>query len=108
MRLFAVLALILTSVAVPAIARDDGGFGAGFTGSAPSALPSAKPASIAAAERDQVNPSSVADIEPAAGDETDAAQDSGKTVQNHGQATGKSGILQPSWIVQPDGTRVRQ
>jgi hypothetical protein len=66
-------ALLLSAAVVftaPAFARDDGGFGSGFSQKAPSAFSDPAPEALAKYQ-DPLNPAA---IEPAAGETPDAAQ----------------------------------
>lgn len=68
-RPFMILAMLALSPSL-AQARDDGGFGASFTNTSPSALvPGAPPALAQLNPGPEVNPSTLQEIMPAAGDE---------------------------------------
>lgn len=72
-RSFLALSLMVLTFAASAQARDDGGFGSGFTNAAPSALSDTSPSSALAQKTPAQGEPSAQDMEnimPAAGDET--------------------------------------
>ncbi|MBP9050077.1 MAG: hypothetical protein KBC88_06740 [Alphaproteobacteria bacterium] len=71
---FVLLALIVFGISLPALARDDGGFGsARFSGKAPAALGGESPASSSPAlAQEETVPFDPNQIEPAAGEEEDS------------------------------------
>lgn len=71
---FVLLALIVFGISLPALARDDGGFGsARFSGKAPAALGEEAPASSSSAlAQEETVPFDPNQIEPAAGEEEDS------------------------------------
>lgn len=71
---FVLLALIVFGISLPALARDDGGFGsARFSGKAPAALGEEAPASSSSdLAQEETVPFDPNQIEPAAGEEEDS------------------------------------